>query len=90
MTGTGRPTTDHLTYRIEHLRDRLAHEEVFELGVRIEARGGTALLTGIVTTPACRDIILRIASEELAGLPWQHDLQVGGVSPPDKQPEDVS
>ncbi|MFD9335057.1 BON domain-containing protein [Streptomyces sp. NPDC060028] len=79
-----------LRYRIEHLRDRLAREEISELGVRIEMRGSGILLWGTVTTPACRDAILRIAAQELAGLPWRQDLQVGGVQPPHHRPEELS
>ncbi|QES46887.1 hypothetical protein DEJ50_02500 [Streptomyces venezuelae] len=89
MSGSAHPAGP-VVYRLEHLRDRLAHEEVFELGVRTELRGGVAVLVGTVTTAGCRDAILRIAAEELAGLPWRHDLQVGGVRPPDREPEDVS
>ncbi|MFD9355160.1 hypothetical protein [Streptomyces sp. NPDC060031] len=79
-----------LRYRIEHLRDRLAREEISELGVRIEMHGSCIVLWGTVTTPACRDAILRTAAQELADLPWRQDLQVGGVQPPDQRPEELS
>ncbi|MCP9946975.1 hypothetical protein LUX12_22660 [Streptomyces somaliensis] len=71
MSGTG--TAE---YRIAHLRDRLASEDVAELGVRIEERGGSVMLYGTVSSAACRGEVLRIAREELAGLPLHEDLVV--------------
>ncbi|MEV6247338.1 BON domain-containing protein [Streptomyces sp. NPDC051742] len=74
-------------YRIARLRDRLAREEVAELGVRIEVRGAVVLLTGTVPTADRRDEILRIAEAELVDLPVRADLQVVCADPPDRAEE---
>ncbi|WP_149181916.1 hypothetical protein [Streptomyces sp. TRM49041] len=80
---------DTAEYRIAHLRDRLASEDIAELGVRIEQRGAGIMLYGTVSSPACRDEILRIAQEELAGLPLHEDLVVAGTDAP-THPEELS
>ncbi|MFE5484427.1 BON domain-containing protein [Streptomyces sp. NPDC056527] len=74
-------------YRIAHLRERLAKEDVGELGVRVEARGGTVLLTGTVQTADRRDEILRLARAELAGLHVRSDLVLAGAEPPARHEE---
>ncbi|MFI0987003.1 BON domain-containing protein [Streptomyces exfoliatus] len=74
-------------YRIARLRDRLAREEVAELGVRIEVRGAVVLLTGTVPTADRRDEILRIAEAELVDFPVRADLQVVCADPPDRPEE---
>ncbi|MFB7375015.1 BON domain-containing protein [Streptomyces sp. NPDC056222] len=74
-------------YRIAHLRERLAKEEVGELGVRIELRGGRVLLTGTVQTAERRDEILRLARAELADLMVRADLVVAGAEPPARHEE---
>lgn len=76
-------STDIIEYRLEHLRDRLAREEISELGVRIEARGTGALVWGSVSSAECRATVLRIAEEELAGVPWHEDITVNCPDPPD-------
>ncbi|NBM18243.1 hypothetical protein [Streptomyces sp. GC420] len=76
-------------YRLAHLRERLAGDEIAELGVRIEMRGSTVLLHGTVSTSACRDEILRIAEEALRGLPVRADLVVADATAPD-HPEDLA
>ncbi|UQW99608.1 hypothetical protein [Streptomyces sp. RerS4] len=80
---------DLIEYRVQHLRDRLMREEIHELGVRIEARGAVALVWGRVNTADCRATVLRIAEEELAGVPWHQDVTVNGSGPPDHS-EDLS
>lgn len=83
---SGPETTD---YRIAHLRDRLASEDIAELGVRIEQRGAGVMLYGTVSSPACRAEVLRIAQEELAGLPLHEDLVVASADAP-THPEELS
>ncbi|MFD0266474.1 BON domain-containing protein [Streptomyces sp. NPDC127106] len=85
------PAAGAVTYRIERLRERLAHDDVAELGVQIDLHGGVPVLSGTVTTPACRATVLRIAAEELAGLPWRHDVRLVSAQPPaQEQEEDLS
>ncbi|MFJ6935050.1 BON domain-containing protein [Streptomyces sp. NPDC101132] len=79
-----------LGYRMEHLRERLAHEEIAELGVRVEQHGGGVLLSGVVTTEACREAVLGLAAEELAGLPWRHDLRTARADGPAHRPEELT
>ncbi|MEU2391762.1 hypothetical protein [Streptomyces sp. NPDC007369] len=77
-------------YRVEHLRERLARDDVAELGVQIDFSGGIPVLSGTVTTPECRAAVLRVAAEELAGLPWRHDVYVVSTQPPSRgQEEDL-
>ncbi|MER7540923.1 hypothetical protein ABTX77_40095 [Streptomyces sp. NPDC097704] len=76
-------------YRIARFRDRLAREDVAELGVRVEVRGEAILLTGTLPTAGRRDEILRLADAELAGIPVRADLLVACADPPDR-PEDLS
>lgn len=74
-------------YRIERLRDRLAGDEISELGVRIDMRGGYVHLWGTVSTAACRTEILRIAETELGGLPVRADLTVACATAPERPEE---
>ncbi|MFF4173308.1 BON domain-containing protein [Streptomyces sp. NPDC001744] len=74
-------------YRIARFRDRLAREDTAELGVRVEARGAAVLLTGTVPTAEGREAVLRLAREELAGLPVRADLVVACVDPPERPEE---
>ncbi|MFF3609351.1 hypothetical protein [Streptomyces sp. NPDC002463] len=76
-------------YRIARFRDRLAREDVAELGVRVEVRGEAILLTGTLPTTGRRDEILRLADAELAGVPVRADLLVACADPPDR-PEELS
>ncbi|MFD0395691.1 BON domain-containing protein [Streptomyces nogalater] len=46
-------------------------------------RGDVVLLTGTVPSTQCRDDILRMAREELAGHPVHSDLLIAGTSSPD-------
>jgi hypothetical protein len=77
------PAAQNLDYRIAHLRDRLAGGPVGELGVRVELHGEAVLLTGTVPSAPCRDEILSVAHEELAGVPVHCDLVVTETSSPD-------
>lgn len=72
-------------YRAQHLRDRLAREDVAELGVRVELRGHTVLVWGPVSSQDCRETVLRIAAESLHPLAWRHDLTVVSARPPDHE-----
>ncbi|MFI7356051.1 hypothetical protein ACIBTP_19150 [Streptomyces avidinii] len=78
---------DLIEYRIEHLRERLAGEEIAELGVRVEARGAGVLVRGGVSSGECRAEVLRIAQEELVGIPWREDVTVCCPGPPDRSEE---
>lgn len=80
-------SVEHIEYRIAHLRDRLAREDIAELGVRTEARGSWAMISGSVTSAESRAVILRIVAEELAGVPWHEDLTVNSTGPPDHAEE---
>ncbi|MFJ8074479.1 BON domain-containing protein [Streptomyces sp. NPDC096176] len=70
-------------YRIARLRERLADEEISELGVQIAMRGGYVHLWGTVSTAACRNEIVRIAETELGGLPVRADLTVVCATAPE-------
>ncbi|MDX6361714.1 BON domain-containing protein [Streptomyces sp. NPDC058274] len=87
----GRATADvpgqNAEYRVAHLRDRLAADDLGELGVRIEVRSGAVALTGTVPSAHCRDEVLRITHEELAGLPVHCDLVVADATAPDHTEE---
>ncbi|EFL29703.1 conserved hypothetical protein [Streptomyces viridochromogenes DSM 40736] len=83
----GSEPAQNLDYRIAHLQDRLASGELGELGVRVEARGQTVLLTGTVPSAPCREEILRTVHEELAGVAVHSDLVVTETSSPDHAEE---
>jgi hypothetical protein len=74
-------------YRIARLRERLADEEISELGVQIAMRGGHVHLWGTVSTADCRSEILRITETELGGLPVRADLTVAGTTAPERPEE---
>ncbi|MEU3726597.1 hypothetical protein [Streptomyces sp. NPDC031705] len=80
-------STDIIEYRIEHLRDRLAREELAELGVRVELHGTRAVLRGCVGDEERRAAVLRIAGEELAGVDWYADVSLSRSCPPDHAEE---
>ncbi|MFG3023589.1 BON domain-containing protein [Streptomyces sp. NPDC048254] len=77
----------NLEYRAAHLAERLAQGACGELGVRVEVRGDTVLLTGTVPSAGCREDIRRVAHEELAGVPVHFDLVVAESGPPDHSEE---
>ncbi|MFD5949907.1 BON domain-containing protein [Streptomyces collinus] len=83
----GGSSAENLEYRIAHVQDRLASGELGELGVRVEARGRTVLLTGTVPSAPCREEIVRTVEEELAGFPVHSDLVVTEASSPDHAEE---
>lgn len=83
----GTPAAWNTDYRIAHLQDRLAVGDLAELGVRIEARGGAVMLTGTVPSAQCREEVLRIVHEELAGLAVHSDIVVAETSSPDHAEE---
>ena len=84
------PATDpalHTEYRVAHLLEHLAAGHPGELGVRVEVRGEDVLLTGTVTSAQCRDEILGMVREELAGIPVHYDIVVADTSSPDRAEE---
>ncbi|MFF5256006.1 BON domain-containing protein [Streptomyces leeuwenhoekii] len=81
------PAAENVDYRIAHLRDRLAAEELGELGVRAEVRSGAVAVTGTVPSAQCRETLLRIVHEELAGLTVHSDIVVAETTRPDHAEE---
>lgn len=77
----------NVDYRIAHLRERLAAEELGELGVRAEVRAGAVAVTGTVPSAQCRETLLRIVHEELAGLTVHSDIVVAETTRPDHAEE---
>ncbi|WP_217142772.1 BON domain-containing protein [Streptomyces sp. AC627_RSS907] len=77
----------NVEYRVAHLRDRLAAEELGELGVRAEIRAGAIVITGTVPSAQCRETLLRVAHEELAGLTVHADVVVAETTRPDHAEE---
>ncbi|MCS0602663.1 BON domain-containing protein [Streptomyces sp. LP11] len=73
-----------LDYHVAHVAERLAAGPLGELGVRLEPRGDSVLLTGTVPSAQCRDEILSLVREELAGHPVHCDLLIAGTSSPDR------
>ncbi|WP_405977579.1 hypothetical protein [Streptomyces sp. NBC_00158] len=78
---------DIIEYRIEHLRGRLAREELAELGVRVELHGTRAVVRGCVGDAERKAAVLRIAGEELAGHDWYEDISLSRARPPDHAEE---
>ncbi|MFF5701189.1 hypothetical protein ACFY7H_01550 [Streptomyces sp. NPDC012794] len=76
-----------IEYRIEHLRERLAGDELAELGVRVELHGGRAVVRGCVGDEERKAAVLRIAGEELSGLDWYDDITLSRARPPDHAEE---
>ncbi|MFA3875449.1 BON domain-containing protein [Streptomyces sp. MMCC 100] len=83
--GPGAP--ENVEYRVAHLQERLAAEELGELGVRAEVRAGAIALTGTVPSAQCRETVLRVAREELAGLTVHTDVVVAEATRPDRAEE---
>ncbi|MGW7335550.1 BON domain-containing protein [Streptomyces sp. NPDC054808] len=78
---------ENVEYRVAHLQERLAAEELGELGVRAEIRAGAVAVTGTVPSARCRETVLRVAREELAGLTVHTDVVVAETSSPDHAEE---
>ncbi|MFI2433537.1 BON domain-containing protein [Streptomyces sp. NPDC018693] len=83
----GAPTAGNLDYRAARLGDRLAEGPLGELGVRIDVHGDAVLLSGTVPTTQCRDALLTLAHDELAGVAVHSDIAVADVSAPDHAEE---
>ncbi|MEU8728244.1 BON domain-containing protein [Streptomyces tendae] len=77
----------NVEYRVAHLQERLAAEELGELGVRAEVRAGSIALTGTVPSAQCREAVLRLARQELAGLTVHADVVVAETTRPDHAEE---
>ncbi|HCA86176.1 MAG TPA: hypothetical protein DEQ61_12135, partial [Streptomyces sp.] len=60
-----------------------------DMGMRLEMRGNTLLLTGTVPTATSREEILRIVEEELPDVPVRSDIVLSDHSAPDR-PEELS
>ncbi|MFF7445513.1 MULTISPECIES: hypothetical protein [unclassified Streptomyces] len=80
-------TPENAEYRVAHLSDRLAAGELGELGVRLELRGQTVVITGTVSSAECRDTLLRTARQELSGLAVHSDVVVAENTTPDHAEE---
>ncbi|CAM5410377.1 BON domain-containing protein OS=Streptomyces alboniger OX=132473 GN=CP975_28795 PE=4 SV=1 [Streptomyces alboniger] len=80
-------SAENIEYRVAHLRDRLAAEELGELGVRAEVRAGAVAVTGTVPSAECRETLLRTVDEELAGLAVHTDIVVAETASPDHAEE---
>jgi hypothetical protein len=80
-------TGDNVEYRVAHLHDRLAEEELGELGVRAEVRAGSVVVTGTVPSAHCRETLLRTVHDELAGLEVHCDVVVAENAAPDHAEE---
>ncbi|WP_128374678.1 hypothetical protein [Streptomyces cavernae] len=76
-------------YRVAHLEERLAAEELGELGMRVEVRGTTVSVRGTVPTTQCRDELLHVVRDELAGLTVHTDIVVAETTAPD-HPEELA
>ncbi|MFF2078757.1 hypothetical protein ACFVXG_28895 [Kitasatospora sp. NPDC058162] len=74
--------TDDTEYRIAHLRDRLADDEVGELGLRIELHGAHVTVRGTVPTAQRRAAVQRIVGEALVGLVVHTDIVLADGRPP--------
>ncbi|MFC8508708.1 BON domain-containing protein [Streptomyces sp. NPDC057411] len=74
-------------YRVARLRERLAGDDLAELGVRVEQRGAAVVLTGTVPTTTRRSEIVRIAHDELTGFTVHADLEVACADAPDRWEE---
>ncbi|MFI6208014.1 BON domain-containing protein [Streptomyces sp. NPDC051041] len=81
------PPAAHVEYRVAHLQDRLAAEELGELGVRTEMRAGAVVVSGTVPSARCRETLLRIVGEELAGITVHSDIVVAETTRPDHAEE---
>ncbi|MEU6703579.1 BON domain-containing protein [Streptomyces wuyuanensis] len=84
-----KPTdTGEGAYRVARIRERLAGDDIAELGVRVEERGGAVLLTGTVSSPEQRDEILRAVEDEVgADIPVRSDLVVASTAAPEVHEE---
>ncbi|MEU6994149.1 hypothetical protein ABZ953_26285 [Streptomyces sp. NPDC046465] len=77
----------NVEYRIAHLKERLAAEELGELGIRVEARGSSVAVVGTVSTAQCREELLRTVHEELDGQTVHFDVAVADATAPDRSEE---
>jgi hypothetical protein len=81
--GSAGQAAENVEYRVAHLHDRLAAEELGELGVRAEMRAGAVVVTGTVPSEQCRETLLRTVREELDGLAVHTDVVVAETASPD-------
>ncbi|MFB7908350.1 hypothetical protein ACFC1T_18125 [Kitasatospora sp. NPDC056076] len=76
--------TEDTEYRIAHLSQRLAEDEVGELGLRIELHGAHVAVAGTVATEKRRAAVERIIAEALAGLVVHTDIALADNRPPEE------
>ncbi|MFJ8622210.1 BON domain-containing protein [Kitasatospora sp. NPDC093550] len=69
-------------YRVAHLRDRLADDEIGELGLRIECHGDHVTVRGTVPSEQRRAAVERIVAQVLAGLVVYTDITLADDRPP--------
>ncbi|WP_432136510.1 MULTISPECIES: BON domain-containing protein [unclassified Streptomyces] len=81
------PPPRGLDYRVARLGERLAGGPLGELGVHVDVHGDVVLLSGTVPTTECRDAVLNLAREELAGIDVHSDVCVADAGAPDHAEE---
>ncbi|MFH9347720.1 BON domain-containing protein [Kitasatospora sp. NPDC017646] len=82
MTGAHDTGSEDTEYRLAHLRDRLADDEVGELGLRIELHGTHVTVSGTVPNERRRAAVERIVGEVLDGLKVYTDIALADGRPP--------
>ncbi|MFJ9770842.1 BON domain-containing protein [Kitasatospora sp. NPDC101157] len=82
MSGAHHTGSDDTEYRLAHLRDRLADDEVGELGLRIELHGTHVTVRGTVPNERRRAAVQRIVAEVLDGLKVHTDIVLADDRPP--------
>ncbi|MFI9361463.1 BON domain-containing protein [Kitasatospora sp. NPDC053057] len=82
MTAADTTGSDDTEYRLAHLRDRLADDEVGELSLRIELHGTHVTVCGTVPSEQHRAAVERIVIEVLDGLTVYTDIALADDRPP--------
>lgn len=82
MTAADATGSDEAEYRLAHLRDRLADDEVGELGLRIELHGSHVTVRGTVPSEERRAAVGRIVAEVMDGLKVHTDIVLADDRPP--------
>ncbi|MGW4891983.1 BON domain-containing protein [Kitasatospora sp. NPDC004240] len=75
--------TEDTEYRVAHLRERLAADEVGELALRIELHGSHVTVRGTVPTAERRAAVERIVAQVLDGLVVHTDIALADTRPPE-------
>ncbi|WP_030935808.1 BON domain-containing protein [Streptomyces sp. NRRL B-24720] len=82
-------SAEAIDYRVARIKDRLASGSLAELGLRIEARGDTVMLSGTLSSEDCLNEALRIAREEVGSVSLHEDLRVVHAWVPE-EPEELT